>query len=132
MGTSLHIDEGVARLLGDSDEGTAAPTPGRVRPHGSGDLPALFEAAPMFRRAVGGYDRFQVDTYVRWAEDELATAEREREHLMARHLDTRAALDEARLLLSHSPAGGEFLQVSDSIATLLAAAADEAQAMRSD
>ena len=40
----------------------------------------------MFGRAVAGYDRFQVDTYVRWAEDELATADREREHLMALYL----------------------------------------------
>src|SRR3954447_19266506 len=81
------------------------------RPHVSGDLPTVFRAAPMFRRAVAGYDRFQVDTYVQWAEDELATAEREREHLVARHLDTRAALEEARQLLSHSSGGQEFLRL---------------------
>ena len=132
MSTSLHVDEGVARPVGDPDAETAAELAARARPNFSGDLPALLEAAPMFRRAVAGYDRFQVDTYVQWAEDELATAEREREHLIARTLETRAALDEARLLLSHSPAGGEFLQLSGSIGTLLATAADEAQALRSD
>src|SRR4051794_41464240 len=104
----------------------------RERPNVSGDLPTMFQAAPMFRRVVGGYDRFQVDTYVRWAEDELATADREREHLVARHMATRAALDEARELLSHSASGGAFLQVTPRIATMLATAADEAESMRAE
>jgi hypothetical protein len=102
------------------------------RPNVSGDLPTLFEAAPMFRRAVAGYDRFQVDTYVQWAEDELATAGREREHLMARHLRTRADLEDARELLSHSADGAEFLRQSRRIGSVLAAAADEAEAMRAE
>jgi hypothetical protein len=93
----------------------------------SGDLPSLLEAVPMFRRVVAGYDRFQVDTYVRWAEDELATAARERDHLLARHLRTWTELEEARQLLSHSTGGGEFLQASRRIGTMLAAAADEAE-----
>ena len=86
----------------------------------------------MFRRAVVGYDRFQVDTYVRWAEDELATADREREHLVARVVRTQADLEESRQLLSHSAAGGEFLQVSRRIGALLATAADEAEGLRAD
>ena len=86
----------------------------------------------MFRRVVAGYDRFQVDTYVRWAEDELATAAREREHLLARHLKTWADLEEARQLLSHSSGGGEFLQLSRRIGTMLAAAADEAERIRAE
>jgi cell division septum initiation protein DivIVA len=102
------------------------------RPNVSGDLSTVFDAAPMFRRTVVGYDRFQVDTYVRWAEDELATADRERRHLLDRHLHTRAALDEARELLAHSPAGGGFLQASRRIGTMLAAAADEAEGLHAD
>ena len=86
----------------------------------------------MFRRAAVGYDRFQVDTYVRWAEDELAAAEREREHLVTRLLQTRAALDEARELATHSAAGGEFLSYSRRIGSLLAAAADEAESIRAE
>jgi hypothetical protein len=113
------------------DDGRAVPAH-RERPNVSGDLPTVLQAAPMFRRTVVGYDRFQVDTYVRWAEDELATADREREHLVARHLRTRAALDEARELLGHSPAGGEFLQASRRIGTLLASAADEAEGLHAD
>ena len=101
----------------------------RERPNVSGDLPAVFEAVPMFRRAALGYDRFQVDTYVRWAEEELSTADRERRHLESRHLATRAALDEARELLSHSSSGGEFLQLSRRLGSMLATAADEAESM---
>jgi hypothetical protein len=109
MTAELHADEACAH------------------PNVFGDLPTVLEAAPMFRRVVAGYDRFQVDTYVRWAEDELATAAREREHLLARHLETWADLEEARQLLSHSSGGGEFLQLSRRIGTMLAAAADEAE-----
>ena len=96
----------LGELLGDE-------TRDRRRPNVSGDLPSVFQAGPMFRRAVVGYDRFQVDTYVQWAEDELATADREREHLVARHLRTRAELEQARRLLCHSPDGGEMLRLSE-------------------
>lgn len=102
------------------------------RPNVSGDLPTVFQAAPMFRRAAIGYDRYQVDTYVQWAEDELATAEREREHLLARHLRTRADLEEARELLAHSSDGGELLRMSRRIGSMLAAAADEAEGIRAE
>src|SRR6185503_6037845 len=102
------------------------------RPNVSGDLPTVFSSAPMFRRAVAGYDRFQVDTYVRWAEDELATADRELEHLAARHVGTRAALEEARQLLSHSSGGQEFLRLSDRIGSMLATAADDAASIRAE
>jgi cell division septum initiation protein DivIVA len=118
------------------DQSSSEPAPrtdrDRERPNVSGDLPTMFQAAPMFRRTVAGYDRFQVDSYVRWAEDELATADREREHLLTRHLATRAALDEARELLSHSPSGGAYLQVSPRIAAMLASAADEAETLRAE
>jgi hypothetical protein len=102
------------------------------RPNVAGDLPTLFRAAPMFRRALAGYDRFQVDTYVQWAEEELAAAERQLEHLTSRHLHTRAALDEALLAREHSAGGVELLEVSRRIGSLLAAAADEAAGIRAD
>ncbi|MFC4696115.1 hypothetical protein [Geodermatophilus arenarius] len=121
MTTELQVDEEL-RPTG----------PERRRPNVSGDLPTVLEAGPMFGRAVAGYDRFQVDTYVQWAEDQLATADREREHLVTRLLSTRAALDEARALLGHSSGGGEFLQVSRRIGSVLAAAADEAEGMRAE
>jgi cell division septum initiation protein DivIVA len=132
MSAQLHADDEAVR---PSTEVGAARVPqprNRRRPNVSGDLPTLFETAPMFRRVVAGYDRYQVDTYVRWAEDELATADREREHLLGRHLSTRAALDEAHELLAHSAGGGEFLTVSRQIGSMLAAAADEAEGLRSE
>lgn len=126
----LQAGDGAARP-GSAVEAGPVP-PARTRPNVSGDLPSLFRAAPMFRRALAGYDRFQVDTYVEWAEDELATADREREHLVTRQLSTQAALDEARGLLAHSASGGEFLQLSRRIGSVLATAADEAESMRLD
>ena len=107
-------------------------TDNRTRPNLSGDLPTLFETAPMFRRALAGYDRFQVDTYTQWAENEIATADRERARLLARYLGTQAALDEARSLLSHSPGGGQFVEVSERIGAMLAAATDDAEAIRAE
>jgi cell division septum initiation protein DivIVA len=132
MSVELHADGADAQrpsvlelVQGDEPEH-------RPRPNVSGDLPTVLEVAPMFRRVVVGYDRFQVDTYVQWAEDELATADRERRHLEERHLRTQTALDEARLLLSHSSPGGDFLQVSRRIGSMLAVAADEADGMRAE
>jgi hypothetical protein len=133
MSAELHVDEGAAPPSTPFE--TVVPgiePPDDRRPNVSGDLPTLFQAAPMFRRAVIGYDRFQVDTYVQWAEDELVTAAREREHLVARHHRTQAALDDARELLSHSSAGGEMLGMSRRIGSMLAAAADEAESIRSE
>jgi len=130
MSVELHTDDGEADPSSAHEMAVGAASPDLRRPNVSGDLPTVFQAAPMFRRAVAGYDRFQVDTYVRWAEDELALAAREREHLLARHLRTRAALEESRQLLSHSSGGREFLQVSPRLAAMLAAAADQADSMR--
>jgi cell division septum initiation protein DivIVA len=126
----LRADDGAAQPVRAGEAVPVIGAPDRIRPNVAGDLPSLFRAAPMFRRAVAGYDRFQVDSYVQWAEDELATADREREHLVIRHLGTQAALDEARQLLSHSPSGGEFLSVSRRVGALLASAADEAESIR--
>jgi hypothetical protein len=66
MSAELIADDGTAFPFEDD----AADVDAR-RPHLSGDLPGVLTPAPMFRRTVAGYDRFQVDTYVRWAEDEI-------------------------------------------------------------
>lgn len=132
MSIELQTDDEAARDLGPRVQAADAGSSDRARPNVSGDLPTVFQGGPMFRRTVAGYDRFQVDTYVRWAEDELVAADRQREHLLARHLETQAALAEARTLLSHSAAGGELLQTSRRIGALLAAAADEAETIRAE
>ncbi len=128
----LHADDGAAGGPGGLDAVSGSEPSNRQRPNVSGDLPTVLQVGPMFRRAVAGYDRFQVDTYVRWAEDELAAADRERERLMARYLGTQAALGEARELLSHSSGGGRFLEVSRRIGSMLAAATDEAESIRAE
>ena len=104
----------------------------RRRPTLSGDLRTLFQHAPVFRRRPGGYDRFQVDTYVRWAEEELAAAAHERDEILLRYARLRADLDEARRLLCHPPAGRESLQLSVRLGSVLAAAADQADGIRAD
>jgi len=129
MTIELHVD---GRTDGDPGPLLPMETVERTRPNVAGDLDTVLGSAPMFRRSIAGYDRFEVQSYVQWAETELATADREREHLLARQLETRAALDEARELLGHSAGGGEFLQLSRSIGTLLATAADEADALRAE
>ncbi|MGY1694344.1 hypothetical protein ACI780_05450 [Geodermatophilus sp. SYSU D00814] len=125
MGIELRTDPGTTGA-------SSTDLPDLRRPNVAGDLPTVLAAGPMFDRALAGYDRFQVDTYVRWAEDELATAEREREHLLARHLATATALAEARDLLAHSSGGAELVRVSGRIAALLAAAADHADGIRAE
>jgi hypothetical protein len=99
---------------------------------GPGDLDTAFRAGPVFARAVAGYDRFQVDTYVRWAEDELAAADRAHERLVARLLRTETALDDARRQLGRSAGASEVLRVSGRMGGLLAAAADEAAGIRAE
>src|SRR4051812_5482827 len=83
MSAELHLDDGAAPLPVEPGTDPAAGPGERRRPNVSGALPTILQAAPMFRRVVVGYDRFQVDTYVRWAEDELAAADHEHEHLLA-------------------------------------------------
>src|SRR4051812_4537086 len=132
MTAELHAGDRAAPASGGTDSAPGFEPLRRVRPNVSGDLPTVLDAAPMFRRAVVGYDRFQVDTYVQWAEGELATADREREHLVGRQVRTQAALEDARELLSHSPEGGDVLRISRRIGTMLAAAVDDAEAIRAE
>jgi hypothetical protein len=132
MSAELDVDGGTARPSSAFEMVPGTEPLDHRRPNVSGDLSTVFRAAPMFRRALIGYDRFQVDTYVQWAEDELASAEREHEHLVARHLRTRAGLEQARELLAHSSGGAEMLRLSQRIGSMLATAADEAEGMRAE
>jgi len=132
MSAELYVDHVAARSSCAPEAVREGDVLNLRRPNVAGDLPTVFQAAPMFRRAVIGYDRYQVDTYVQWAEDELLTAQREREHLVAGHFRTRVELEEARELLSHSADGGEMLRLSRRIGSILAAAADQADSMTAE
>ncbi|MGY1711870.1 hypothetical protein ACI8AC_20430 [Geodermatophilus sp. SYSU D00758] len=118
---------------GARDEGASADLlVAEERPNPSGDLREVLDLGPVFRRTVAGYDRFQVDNYVRWAEEELAGLRREHDDLLDRYARLRADLDEARGLLRHSPGGQESVRVSTRIGSMLAAAADQADALRAE
>ncbi|CCG03684.1 hypothetical protein [Blastococcus saxobsidens] len=132
MTTDLHTEDRPATGPGGLEAVADDEPLDRTRPNVSGDLPTIFELAPMFRRVLLGYDRFQVDTYVQWAEHQLTTAEQEREHLESRHLHALAELDEARELLSHSSGGAEFVSLSRRMGAMLAVAADEADGIRAE
>ncbi|WP_236830188.1 DivIVA domain-containing protein [Blastococcus sp. KM273128] len=99
----------------------AAPAP---RP--SGGLEVLLDHGPSFRGSVRGYDRVQVDNYVAWAENELAAAQREREHLLDRVVACGTELEISRRLLAEQPAGRERPSVSARVAEVLRLAEDQA------
>ncbi|NEK85018.1 hypothetical protein GCU60_04475 [Blastococcus saxobsidens] len=113
----------------------AAPPDGRppaVPPRLTGDLDTLLDHRPAFRGAVRGYDRLEVDNYVAWAEAELATAQREREHLLDRMASYAADLAIFRRMLDEQPATrpsvtdrvGEVLRLAEAQATQVLEAAD--------
>jgi cell division septum initiation protein DivIVA len=95
-------------------------------PNFSGDLDALLSTAPVFRAAVRGYDRLQVDNYVSWAEAELRAARRETDDLVDRYGRACAELEISRRLLARSPEGQEMSVLSERMGRMLRMAADEA------
>ncbi|MCF6735706.1 DivIVA domain-containing protein [Blastococcus sp. KM273129] len=120
----LRRVEFVANRVQDEEvppDGAAAPTP---RP--SGGLEVLLGHGPSFRGSVRGYDRVQVDNYVAWAENELAAAQREREHLLDRVVACGTELEISRRLLAEQPAGRERPAVSARVAEVLRLAEDQA------
>ena len=98
--------------------------PQQRRPRLSGDLAGMVGTGPVFRAAVRGYDRLEVDNYVAWAEGELATAQREREHLLDRVVACAADLAISRRLLAERPAARAL--VSDRVAEVLRLAEQQA------
>src|SRR4051812_37473951 len=95
-------------------------------PNFSGDLYALLTTAPVFRTAVRGYDRLQVDNYVSWAESEVRAARRETDDVVERYGRVCAELEISRRLLARSPEGQEMTAISERMGRMLRMAADEA------
>lgn len=109
--------------------GTAAPPsppPERTGRHSAGELDALLETHPLFRTALRGYDRIQVDNYVAWAETELLAVRRTNDDLLSRYGACSAELEISRRLLACSPAGREQVRTSERLGEILRLAADEA------
>ncbi|MGR6964832.1 DivIVA domain-containing protein [Geodermatophilus sp. URMC 61] len=103
----------------------ALPSP-RPGPGPTEELDALVEPRPVFRAALRGYDRLQVDTYVAWAGTELLAVRRANDDLLTRYGACSAELEISRRLLACSPAGREQVRTSERVGEILRLAADEA------
>lgn len=114
-------------------------------PGGGGQLPGaldgLLGTGPVFRGALRGYVRLEVDNYVAWAEGELALARRENDHLLTRYSACAAELAEVRRRLAQlererSGASGDgsaqerLVRAAEHAAALTAAAQAEARRIR--
>ena len=106
--------------------GSPSPPAEHGRPGIRGGLDALLESRPLFRTALRGYDRLQVDNYVAWAETELLAVRRANDDLLARYGACSAELEISRRLLAFSPAGREQVRTSERVGEILRLAADEA------
>ena len=96
------------------------------RPRPSSTLDALLAPRPLFRTALRGYDRVQVDDHVAWFETELLAVRRANDELLARYGACSAELEISRRLLACSPAGREQVRTSERVGEILRLAADEA------
>jgi len=99
-----------------------------------GGLDQLLDRRPMFRRRRRGYDRFQVDNYVAWAEEELGAARRQCDYLLSRYGECVAQLEQVRRAPHRSATGpvsarlGEMLRLAaEEAETITAAGVDEAE-----
>ena len=95
-------------------------------PHVAGDLGTLLDHRPVFRGALRGYDRLEVDNYVSWAEAELEAAQREREHLLDRVVACGTDLEISRRLLAEQPVGRDRPVVSARVGEVLRLAEEQA------
>lgn len=100
------------------------------RPNLTGDLDAILVNVPAFRPRLRGYDRLQVDNYVRWAETEMLSTRREVDDLAVRYGLCLAEVKDLRQRVAESPEGRQLQQVSERIGQMLRLAADEAAALR--
>jgi cell division septum initiation protein DivIVA len=113
-------------VLAGGVAGTTGPPVPRPAPRPSGALDAPLEPRPVFRAALRGYDRPQVDDYVAWAETELLAVRRANDDLLTRYGACAAELEISRRLLACSPAGREQVRTSERVGEILRLAADEA------
>jgi cell division septum initiation protein DivIVA len=119
----------VVRQVADEEPGAADPgaLPALRRPE-PGGLAQLFDRRPMFRRRHRGYDRFQVDEYVAWAEAELDAARRQCDYLLSRYGACTAQLEIARQA-PRTPRPSVTGRVSARLGEMLRVASEEAEAI---
>ena len=117
--------------------GAASPAPSAqpmgelppVPPRADGGLEAMLGFRPVFRTAMRGYERMQVDNYVDWAETELTVARRQLDDLLTRFGICSAELEISRRLLASSPKGPDVSFVTERVTEILRLASDEAAAL---
>ena len=100
------------------------------RPNLTGDLDAILVTIPAFRPRLHGYDRMQVDNYVRWSETELLSARREVDDLATRYGLCLAEVRTLRQVTAQSPESRQLHQVSQRIDQMLQTAAEAADELR--
>ena len=101
---------------------------GAARRPATGGLDGLLGTAPVFRGAVRGYDRGQVDAYVDWAETEVMVLRRENDHLLSRYAACSTELQNARRRLAQLARERQSLPGPDEARALLQRAEQEAAA----
>jgi hypothetical protein len=113
-------------VAADPDEPDAGGLPAVRAPDVGGGLEQLLDRRPIFRRRHRGYDPFQVDGYVAWAEAELDAARRQCDYLLSRFGACAAQLELARQAPPHRSVTGP---VSTRLGEMLRVAAEEAEAI---
>ena len=118
-------------------EGSAPPA--FVPPQPGGALDQVLDHRPIFRRRHRGYDRFQVDNYVAWAEAEVEAARRQCDYLLSRYGACAAELETLRRMPVRSLTGpvsarlGQMLRLaSEEAEAITTAGVDEAERIVSD
>ncbi|MGZ4569465.1 MAG: hypothetical protein ACXVXU_01150 [Blastococcus sp.] len=94
-------------------------------PQLSGDLDQVLDHRPIFRRRHRGYDRFQVDNYVAWAEVEVEAARRQCDYLLSRYAACTSELE----LVRRTPVPSVTGPVSARLGQMLRLASEEAEAI---
>jgi cell division septum initiation protein DivIVA len=115
----------------DGSPGTLHPVEVTVRrANPKGDLDLALRPKPVFRTRIPGYDRFEVENYLAWAESEIDAAQRANAHLAAQLGQCMAELREAEERAALATAGPDVAAVSDSIRRVMQLAVDEAAGLR--
>jgi hypothetical protein len=119
------------RTVARAEPGAAEPgaLPELRRPE-AGVLDQLLDRRPMFRRRHRGYDRFQVDNYVAWAEAELDAVRRQCDYLLSRYGACTAELEIVRRT-PRTPRPSVTGPVSARLGEMLRVASEEAEAITS-
>jgi cell division septum initiation protein DivIVA len=95
-----------------------------------GDLAVVLTERPIFRRTFHGYDQVQVETYVEWAESELASLRRALDEAFARYGRLAVEAAELRGRLARDTEDRTLSEFTGRLEQMLRLAAEEAVEIR--